>query len=230
MVALIRNFVLSCARKKEPKKHARRHLPVSSHEFKKQARNKTRISCFFYFLNSCSGQLQAGRRVAVPMVFAMALASCGYHLAGHGDGAGVIPADVKTVSLQATNATAETLMPELKRHFLTKRDKGYELVDADKAKDSETHADVRLEQASERFVPTAYDATGVATQYRLIISGNIRIYRSGKLLWESGAISESGDVFVTGGPVGVEASRSRIQRDLRKQWAARAWNRLSSGF
>jgi outer membrane lipopolysaccharide assembly protein LptE/RlpB len=160
----------------------------------------------------------------------LALTSCGYHLTGHGGGAGVIPADVETVSLQATNEVAKTLMPELKRHFLTKSDRGYELVDLDEAQDSEAHASVRLEQASERFVPSAYDTTGVATQYRLIISGNIRIYRSGKLLWESGAISESGDVFVTGGPVGIEASRSRIQRDLRKQWAARAWNRLSSGF
>jgi outer membrane lipopolysaccharide assembly protein LptE/RlpB len=226
----IRNFVLSCACKKEPKKHARKHLTVSSQEFKKQAQNKTRISRFFCFLNSCSGQLQAGRKVAAPVMLAMVLTSCGYHLVGHGDGTSVIPADVKTVSLQATNATAETLMPELKRHFLSKSNRGYELVDIGKAQDSEAHADVRLEQASERFVPIAYDATGVAIQYRLIISGNIRIYRSGKLLWESGAISESGDVFVTGGPVGVEASRSRMQRDLRKQWAARAWNRLSSGF
>ena len=177
-----------------------------------------------------SGCLQIGRRASVPVALAMVLTSCGYHLVGHGDGTGVIPADVKTVSLQATNETAETLMPELKRHFLTKSDRGYELVDIGKAQDSEAHAAVRLEQASERFVPIAYDTTGVATQYRLIISGNIRIYRSSKLLWESGAISESGDVFVTGGPAGVEASRSRIQRDLRKQWAIRAWNRLSSGF
>ncbi len=177
-----------------------------------------------------SGCLQIGRRASVPIALAMVLTSCGYHLTGHGDGAGVIPADVKTVSLQATNKTAETLMPELKRYFLTKSDKGYELVDVDKTHDPETHAEVRLEQASERFVPSAYDTTGVATQYRLAISGNIRVYRSGKLLWESGVISESGDVFVTGGPVGIEASRSRIQRDLRKQWAIRAWNRLSSGF
>lgn len=164
------------------------------------------------------------------IVTSLMLASCGYHLTGHGDGADVIPADVKTVSLQATNETAETLMPELKRHFLTKGGEGYELVDVDKTHDPETHAEVRLEQVSERFVPSAYDTTGVAIQYRLIISGNILVYRSGKLLWESGAISESGDVFVTGGPVGVEASRSRIQRDLRKQWASRAWNRLNSGF
>jgi outer membrane lipopolysaccharide assembly protein LptE/RlpB len=164
------------------------------------------------------------------VITSLMLVSCGYHLMDRSDGAGVIPADVKTVSLQATNETAETLMPQLKRHFLTKSDKGYELVDVGKTQDPEAHAAIRLEQASERFVPSAYDTTGVATQYRLIISGNIRIYRSGKLLWESGAISESGDVFVTGGPVGVEASRSRIQRDLRKQWATRAWKRLSSGF
>jgi len=161
---------------------------------------------------------------------ALLLTSCGYHLVGHGDSAGVIPADVKTVSLQATNAAANSLLPELRRRFSSRGSEEYTLVDVDKVEDPEAHAAVRLEQASEQFVPSAYDAAGEATQYRLTISGNIRIYRSGKLLWESGAISESGDVFVTGGPIGAEASRSRIQRDLRSQWATRAWSRLSSGF
>jgi len=161
---------------------------------------------------------------------ALLLTSCGYHLVGHGDSAGVIPADVKTVSLQATNEVAKALLPELKRRFSSSGSKGYALVDIEKVEDPEAHASVRLEQASEQFLPSAYDTTGVATQYRLTIAGNIRIYRSGKLLWESGAISESGDVFVTGGPVGAEASRNRIQRDLRTQWVTRAWSRLSSGF
>ncbi|MDT8375510.1 MAG: adenosylmethionine-8-amino-7-oxononanoate aminotransferase [Mariprofundaceae bacterium] len=160
----------------------------------------------------------------------MTLASCGYHLVGHGDGTGVIPADVKTVSLQATNEVAKTLVPELRRHFSGGGGEGYELVEADKAEDSETHVAIRLEQASEQFVASAYDRSGVATQYRLTISGSIRVYRSSRLLWDSGMITESGDVFVTGGPSGAEASRSRLQRDLRRQWAARAWSRLSSGF
>jgi len=158
------------------------------------------------------------------------LGSCGYHLVGHGDGAGVIPADVRTVSLQATNEVAKTLMPGLERHFLRQSGESYELVATGKTVDSERHAAIRLEQASESFVPSAFDSTGVATQYRLTISGNIRVYRGGKVIWDSGLISEAGDVFVTGGPSGVEASRSRIQRDLRKQWAGRAWSRLSSGF
>ncbi len=223
MLTSIRNFVLSCACKKEPQKGS---IAVWTHKVRPEGEGHGHLES-----KKCARrQLQAGRKVAAPVMLAMVLTSCGYHLVGHGGGAGAIPADVKTVSLQATNATAETLMPELKRHFLTKSDRGYELVDADKTHDPEAHADVRLEQASERFVPSAYDTTGVATQYRLVISGNIRVYRGGKLLWESGAISESGDVFVTGGPVGIEASRSRIQRDLRKQWAIRAWNRLSSGF
>jgi len=171
-----------------------------------------------------------GRKAVVSMMFAMALSSCGYHLVGHGDNAGVIPADVETVSLQATNEAAKALLPELKRRFMAKGSRSYALVDVGKAEDADAHADIRLEQVSEQYVASAYDATGVATQYRLTISGNIRIYRSGKLLWESGAISESGSVFVVGGPVGSEASRSRIQRDLRKQWITRAWSRLSSGF
>ncbi|MFC1542292.1 LPS assembly lipoprotein LptE [Pseudomonadota bacterium] len=170
------------------------------------------------------------RSVALPLMLAMALTSCGYHLVGHGDGAGVIPADVETVSLQATNETAKSLLVELKRRISNRGEEGYLLVEADEVEDAEAHAAIRLEQVSERFVPSAYDASGVANQYRLTISGNIRVYRSGKLLWESGVISESGDVFVVGGPPGAEASRSRIQRDLRSQWASRAWSRLSSGF
>jgi len=170
------------------------------------------------------------RRVALPLMLAMALTSCGYHLVGHGDSAGVIPADVKTVSLQATSESAKLLMPELRHRFSTQSDGSYELVDVSSVEDSDLHVAIRLEQASESFVPSAYDSSGIATQYRLTISGSIRIYRSGKVIWESGTISESGDVFVTGGPSGVEASRSRIQRDLRKQWVTLAWSRLSSGF
>ncbi len=177
-----------------------------------------------------SDSLEAGRRsMALPLMLAVTLSSCGYHLVGHGDSAGVIPADVKTISLQATSEVANTLMPELRQRF-SAQGGSYELVDVSSVEDSDLHAAIRLEQAAESFVPSAYDSSGIAIQYRLTISGNIRIYRSGKLIWESGAISESGDVFVTGGPSGVEASRSRIQRDLRKQWVTRAWSRLSSGF
>ena len=160
----------------------------------------------------------------------LTLTSCGYHLVGHGDGVGVIPEDVKTVSLQSNNDVGNKLASELKRHFSNKSSDGYALVAFDDVEDLEAHASVRLEQAAEQFVPSAYDSSGVASQYRLTISGNLRVYRSGKILWESGSIAESGDVFVAGGPAGVEASRSRIQRDLRTQWASRAWNRLSSGF
>ena len=173
---------------------------------------------------------QIGRRASVPVVVAMLLTSCGYHLVGHGNGAGVIPADVETVSLQATNEAAKSLLVELKRRISNRSEEGYLLVEADKVEDAEAHAAIRLEQASEQFVPSAYDASGVATQYRLTISGNILVYRSGKLLWKSGVISESGEVFVVGGPPGAEAARNRIQRDLRAQWASRAWSRLSSGF
>ncbi|MFC1545836.1 adenosylmethionine-8-amino-7-oxononanoate aminotransferase [Pseudomonadota bacterium] len=173
---------------------------------------------------------QIGRRASVPVVVAMLLTSCGYHLVGHGNGAGVIPADVETVSLQATNEAAKSLLVELKRRISNRSEEGYLLVEADKVEDAEAHAAIRLEQASEQFVPSAYDASGVATQYRLTISGNILVYRSGKLLWKSGVISESGEVFVVGGPPGAEAARNRIQRDLRTQWASRVWSRLSSGF
>lgn len=159
---------------------------------------------------------------------AMALSSCGYHLVGHGDGAGAVPADVATVSVQAVGKAAKPLLSGLK-HQLDANDH-YKLIDSERVIDEESHAVIRIEQASESFVPSAYDSSGIAIQYRMTVRGNVSLYRAGKMIWKSGVVSKSGDVFVTGGPTGVEASRKRIQKELRNEWILDVASRIGSGF
>jgi outer membrane lipopolysaccharide assembly protein LptE/RlpB len=179
-------------------------------------------------LISFSGSLQAGRRVVVPMMFAMALSSCGYHLVGQGDGTGAIPEDVTTISVQVAGEVSQGFLAALKRQF--SRSGHYKLIAVEAVVDEQSHAEIRIKNMSESFVPSAYDLSGLATQYRMTFSGNIHLYRANSLLWESGTISMVGDVFVTGGPTGTESSRQRIRDDLQKEWIITAWGRINSGF
>ncbi len=154
--------------------------------------------------------------------------SCGYHLVGHGDGSGVIPEDVLTLSVEASNETGRQMMVLLKRQ-LAGSDR-YRVVAGNDVADELTHAEVRVEQALESFVPSAYDQSGLATQYRMTIQANVRLFRQDKKLWESGIVTMSDDVFVAGGPTGIESSRKRIREDLQKEWVYAVWGRINSGF
>ncbi len=177
---------------------------------------------------SSQGDPHMRRGFVVPILLAMLLSACGYHLAGQGDGAGAIPEDVETVSIEGVGAVAKSLLPALKRPF--SRQGRYQVVAAGSVVDEALHAVIRIERGAESFKASAYDQSGIATQYRMSIKGNVRLYRAGKLLWESGIITKSGEVFVTGGPAGIEASRKRIREDLRKEWVLTAWSRINSGF
>ena len=165
---------------------------------------------------------------SLTLMVVLLLTSCGYHLVGHGDGSGVIPEDVMTVSIGATGETAQQMGALLKRQMT--RSEHYKVVASDDVPDELTHAEMRIEQASESFVPSAYDQSGLATQYRMTIQGNVRLFRQDEKLWESGIISKSGDVFVSGGPTGIESSRKRIGEDLQREWVNAVWGRINSGF
>jgi len=165
---------------------------------------------------------------SLTLIVVLLLASCGYHLVGHGDGSAVIPEDVMTVSIAATGETAQQMGSLLKQQ-MTGSDH-YKVVPAADLHDELTHAEMRIEQVSEAFVPSAYDQSGLATQYRMTIQGNVRLFKQDEKLWESGIISKSGDVFVSGGPTGIESSRKRIREDLQKEWAYAVWGRINSGF
>jgi hypothetical protein len=64
----------------------------------------------------------------------------------------------------------------------------------------------------------------------MILTGSVDVARQGKTVWQSGNIQRRGDVFVTGGPTSIEASRERLLKDLSKQWLNDAVSRLRSGF
>jgi len=162
------------------------------------------------------------------LIAGLLLSSCGYHLVGQGDGRGVIPEDVLTVSLEAKGETAEQMQLLLKRQMAGSEH--YKVVASHDVADEQTHAVLHIEQASESFVPSAYDQSGLATQYRMTIRGSVRLMRQGEKLWDSGVITRSDDVFVAGGPTGIESSRKRIREDLQKEWVYAVWGRINSGF
>ena len=153
---------------------------------------------------------------------ALALNSCGYHLAGQGRG--VMPADVSIVKVTGVDNESTHNLLKAWRRYVSDHAKGFVV--------GEDHADVelRLGAISESFNPVSFDASGVAITYRLSRSGSISLWRKDVRIWSSGIISVQGDVYAVGGPTSIEASRTRLRRDLNRQWIREAWMRLSSGF
>ena len=160
------------------------------------------------------------------LLLTLSLGSCGYHLVGHGDDAGgAIPADVKAISIVG-NADAK-LLSQLRQRLQSDR---YAIIDARDIDDQTDHAMLHINIAALSFTPSAYDASGIATQYRMVFTGSLMLVQQGKTIWQSGAISRLGDVFVAGGPTSIEASRERLLKDLHEQWLVDAVGRIHSGF
>lgn len=165
------------------------------------------------------------------MLLLCLLSSCGYHLVGHGDGAGsAVPADVTLLGL-AGNAKPGLLNSVRLRlqsdHYAIVDGNG---VEANKTENEDNFAMLYINIAPLVFTPSTYDAAGLATQYRMVFSGSLLIERQGKTIWQSGLIQRQGDVFVSAEPTSIEASRVRLLRDLRKQWLSDAVGRIRSGF
>jgi len=153
------------------------------------------------------------------------LAGCAYHLVGHGGGNGAIPADVNAISITG-NADAG-LLSQLKQRLQSDR---YTIINDNKVEDQSRHATVIVNMAALVFTPSTFDINGLATQYSMTLSGVLRVNRGDKTIWQSGPIQRQGDVFVTGGPASIEASKQRLQKDLSKQWLSDAIGRIRSGF
>jgi len=162
------------------------------------------------------------------LVLTLLLTSCGYHLVGQDSGRGAIPKDVSTISMRAEGALARSLATGLK-HRLETGDR-YTFIGEKEQRDESTHAEIGIDQVSESFVASAYDQAGVAAQYRMNLKARVRIFRSGQAVWNGGLLSMAGDVFVAGGPAGIEASRERIRNDLKREWIQEASDRIRSGF
>jgi len=150
----------------------------------------------------------------------MLLSGCGYHLVGHGDGTGAIPADVHAVALLGNDAAREVL-PLLRDRL---QQAGYDL-NAEQAE-----ATLRVALQPEGFAPSAYDRAGVATQYRMAIAGSLVLEQDGAVIWQSGDLAVQDEIYVTAGPASIEASRQRFGEQLRNAWVHEAWSRLQSGF
>ncbi|OIO70788.1 MAG: adenosylmethionine-8-amino-7-oxononanoate aminotransferase [Zetaproteobacteria bacterium CG1_02_53_45] len=156
----------------------------------------------------------------------LSLSGCAYHMVGHGNGSGAIPADVKTLTV-AVNGDSQKVLSLFRKRLASE---AYTLSDAADVVDEKTHAVLRVNIAPLTFVPAAYDVNGMATQYRMIYGGSLSVQRSGQNIWQSGNISQRGDVYASGGPASNEASKERLLRDLRQQWVTDALGRLRSGF
>lgn len=150
-----------------------------------------------------------------------ALAACGYHLAGQGQGA--IPADVRALSVVAVDDNGRSLLPGLRQNLGERPDR-YVLVES-----GEEDAQLRIDGVHEQFVPVSFDASGVDTVYRLTVSGSISLWRNSERIWSSGQISVSDDIYAVSDPTTIEATRQRIRRDLMRKWLREAWLRLAAG-
>jgi len=158
-------------------------------------------------------------------IFALGLSACGYHLVGQGGDAGVIPEDATQVVVMATGNSGKLL-----RVFRQKLAQSGD-VPLVSSKDADSDAvEIRMEYVSESMSASAFDASGIANQYRVTISASLRVLQSGKELWASEVISVSGDVFVSGGAVAIEAHKERVSEALRDEWVQKALGRLRSGF
>lgn len=170
-------------------------------------------------------------RLLLILTLASLLTSCGYHLVGRGESK-VIPDDVISASLTSQGTQQDkALLAELRQAWLQR-----ESLPSLQAKVvAQKHVSLRIESSSEAFTPVAFNASGLAIQYRLSVSGVLQMYQDNKLIWGSGQVVSSADIFgdaaaLTNNPASIEAEREALIEQLRKQWAQDALARLQSGF
>ncbi len=162
------------------------------------------------------------------------LGACGYHLVGQG-GSVVIPDDVTSASL-TTNAgkDGKVLLAELQQLWL-QRNHLPPLRKSEDGPGDPHHVILRIEQAKTAFVPVAFDASGLAIQYQLRVSAVLQMYRQDTLIWSSGVVSSSADIFgdataLANNPASIEAEKETLSEQLYRKWAREALARLQSGF
>ena len=167
------------------------------------------------------------------LMLAAALSGCGYHLAGHGGKITVMPEGTEAIVVHASGTDAAMLAQSLMTLMQTGSD--YAVFKANDPKAKGVHAvGLDIDNATSRFVPSAYDSTGYAIQYRLSVSASVRLMQGDTVLWNGGKITVSTDVYVHGaggaGSLQASLSQDRAKREMRKQWARQAWDALQSGF
>jgi outer membrane lipopolysaccharide assembly protein LptE/RlpB len=174
------------------------------------------------------------RRLFTALVLvALSLGGCGYHLAGSGGKIVVIPEDTQAIVVRTSGADAAMLAQSLMT--LMQAGSDYTVLRAGDPKAQGVNAvELDIENVSSQFVPTAYDRNGYAIQYRLSLSGSVRLVKGDTVLWNSGPITASTDIYVQGaggaGALQASLSQDRAKRDMRDEWARKAWEALTSGF
>jgi outer membrane lipopolysaccharide assembly protein LptE/RlpB len=173
------------------------------------------------------------RRLFTALALALSLGGCGYHLAGHGGRIVVIPEDVHAIVVRTSGADAAILAQSLMSLIQVGSD--YTVLRANDPKAQGVNAvELDIENVSSQFVPSAYDRNGYALQYRLSQSGSVRLVKGNAVLWNSGPITASTDIYVQGaggaGSLQASLSQDRAKQDMRDAWARKAWEALTSGF
>ncbi len=159
------------------------------------------------------------------LIFMLTLNACGYHLVGQGGDSGVIPDDATQIVVLATGGDGKLLS-----RFRQKLAQSGDVPVVSSSKATDDAVEVRMEHVSESMTASAFDASGIANQYRVTIAASLRVLQSGKELWVSDVVSVSGDIFVVGGAVAIEANKERVSEALRDEWVQKALGRLRSGF
>jgi len=164
-------------------------------------------------------------RLFYAFALAWMLNACGYHWVGQNASSDAVPTDADSLYVQMLG-NDDALLARVKKALLERMDlmpKKQDEVDA-------RTLTVWIEHAQENLQPTSFDGSGVANQYRLTISGNVRVLYQGKERWKSDVIMVQGDVFATGGAVEIEAQRERLAQSLRQSWADKVLQQMYSGF
>jgi len=158
---------------------------------------------------------------------ALILSACGYHLVGQGGTSDVVPKDAVVLQVQMLSGDDARLLAVAEKSLVQRM-----ALPLLKQTDDSTEAvlNVYIEAANESMVATSFDSAGVANQYRLTISGNMRVLYQDKERWQSGVITVQGDVFAAGDAVAIEAQRESVAKSLRKAWVQKVLQRMYSGF
>jgi len=162
-------------------------------------------------------------RLPAAIFLALLVSGCGYHLAGGPPRA--LPQDVRSLAVIPVGEEAEMLSTGILQEL--------ELRVGDVALlrgGEDAQAELRIGPLSSTYDAAAFDAQGVATAFKATLSGELSLWRDGAVIWSSGDIFMHEDVYATGGPASIEASKARVLESLRQRWRREAMQHLTSGF
>ncbi|MDQ6973541.1 MAG: hypothetical protein Q9M10_01545 [Mariprofundaceae bacterium] len=155
------------------------------------------------------------------------LSACGYHLVGQGGTSDAVPQDAVALRVHMVASEHQPLLSVVEKSVLQRMALPL-LKQTDDSTDKVLN--IYIEDANENMVATSFDRAGVANQYRLTISGKMRVLYKNQERWQSPFIAVQGDVFATGDALAIEAQRESVAKSLREEWVQRVLQRMYSEF